>query len=79
MAHEVAQGDKHYLREDADLKAQLFESAELKKRLRICALRSADSLMEVFITSRNLTHNLFFYFQQFLVLISNSTAGHCKQ
>ena len=57
----MAWGHKHYQRKSADCKAQIskvfFSLAEL-----ICALQIAEpsKLSIVFITSSQLTHNLFF-------------------
>ena len=61
-------GDKHHLRKSADRKAQIRKALVPLTGL-ICAFRSADFLRWCLFPERNLTHNLFFYFQQFLVLI----------
>ena len=61
-------GDKHHLRKSADRKAQIRKVFVPLTRL-ICAFRSADFLRWCFPPERNLTHNLLFYFQSFLVLI----------
>ena len=55
-------GDKHHLRKSADHKAQISPVSETNAFL-ICALRSADFLGWCLSPERNLTHNLFFYFQ----------------
>ena len=65
--------DKHHLRKSADRKAQISSVSGTNARL-ICAFRSADFLRWCLSSERNLTHNLFFYFQQFLVLIRNGNA-----
>ena len=61
-------GDKHHPRKSADRKAQIRKAFVSITGL-ICALRSADFLGWCLSPERNLTHNLFFYFQYFLVLI----------
>ena len=61
-------GDKHHLRKYADRKAQISLVSGTNAVL-ICAFRSADFLRWCLCPERNLTHNLFFYFQLFLVLI----------
>ena len=63
-----------FRRESAYCKAQISKAFVPLAEL-ICALRSADSLMVVFITSSNLTHHLFFYFQKFLV----KTVLNCRE
>ena len=62
-------GNKHHLRKPADRTAQISSVSGTNAFL-ICAFRSADFLRWCLFPKRNLTHNLFFYFQQFLVLIS---------
>ena len=59
-------GNKHHLRKSADRKAQIRKALVPLTEL-ICAFRSADFLRWCLFPKRNLTHNLFFYFQQFLV------------
>ena len=61
-------GDKHQLRNSADRKAQIRKAFVPLTGL-ICAFRSAEFLRWGLSPERNLTHNLFFYFQYFLVLI----------
>ena len=55
-------GNKHYLRRSADRKAQIRKAFVPLTEL-ICAFRSADFLRWCLFPKRNLTHNLFFYFQ----------------
>ena len=55
-------GDKHHLRKSADRKAQISPVSRTNAVL-ICAFRSADFLRWCLSPERNLTHNLFFYFQ----------------
>ena len=55
-------GDKHHLRKSADRKAQIRKAFFPFTGL-ICASRSADLLRWYLSPERNLTHNLFFYFQ----------------
>ena len=55
-------GDKHHPRKSADRKAQIRKAFVSLTGL-ICALRSADFLGWCLFPERNLTHNLFFYFQ----------------
>ena len=55
-------GDKHHPKKSADRKAQISPVSEMNAFL-ICALRSADFLGWCLSPERNLTHNLFFYFQ----------------
>ena len=62
-------GDRHHLRKSADRKAQIRKVSVALTGL-ICAVRSVDFLRWCLHPERNLTHNLFFYFQMFLVLIS---------
>ena len=57
-----AGGDKHHLRKSADRKAQI-RKAFVELTGLICAFRSADFLRWCLFPERNLTHNLFFYFQ----------------
>ena len=71
IAREVALGVKHLLRKSADCKAQIRKTFVSLTGL-ICALRSADFLRWCLYPKCNLTHNLFFYFQLFLVLIYTS-------
>ena len=61
-------GTQHnnYLRKSADRKAQNISVALISLTVLIHALRSALFFQVAFITSSNLTHNLFFYFQKFL-------------
>ena len=66
--------DKHHLRKSADRKAQISPVSGTNVFL-ICAFRSTDFLRWCLSSERNLTHNLFFYFQQFLVLIQS---GRCN-
>ena len=54
--------DKHHLRKSADRKAQIRRAFVPLTGL-ICAFRSADFLRWCLSSKRNLTHNLFFYFQ----------------
>ena len=54
--------DKHHLRKSADRKAQIRKAFVPLTGL-ICAFRSADFLRWCLSSERNLTHNLFFYFQ----------------
>ena len=61
-------GDKHHLRKSSDRKAQIRKAFVPLIGL-ICAFRSEDFLRWCLSPERNLTHNLFFYFQKFLVLI----------
>ena len=60
--------DKNLLRKSADRKAQIKKAFVPLTGL-ICAFRSADFLRLCLFSERNLTHNLFFYFQLVLVLI----------
>ena len=53
---------KHHLRKSADRKAQISSVSGTYAFL-ICAFRSADFLRWCLFPKRNLTHNLFFYFQ----------------
>ena len=62
-------GNKHHLRKSADRKAQIRKWFVPLTEL-ICAFRSADFLRWCLFPKRNLTHNLFFYFKLFLVLIN---------
>ena len=63
-------GDKHHLRKSADRKAQTsVRKAFVPLTGLICAFRSADFLRWCLSPERNLTHNLFFYIQWFLVFI----------
>ena len=55
-------GDKHHLRKSADQKAQISPVSGTNAFL-ICAFRSADFLRWCLSPERNITHNLFFYFQ----------------
>ena len=55
-------GNKHHLRKSADRKAQIRKAFVPLTEL-ICAFRSADFLRWCLFPKRNLTHNLFFYFQ----------------
>ena len=55
-------GNKHHLRKSADRKAQISSVSGTYAFL-ICAFRSADFLRWCLFPKRNLTHNLFFYFQ----------------
>ena len=55
-------GNKHHLKKSADRKAQIRKAYVPLTEL-ICAFRSADFLRWGFFPKRNLTHNLFFYFQ----------------
>ena len=55
-------GNKHHLRKSADWKAQI-RTAFVPLTGLICAFRSADFLRWCLSPERNLTHNLFFYFQ----------------
>ena len=64
-------GNKHHLRKSADRKAQIRKAFVPLTEL-ICAFRSADFLRWCLFPKRNLTHNLFFYFQKFLVSIIGS-------
>ena len=64
-------GNKHHLRKSADRKAQIRKAFVPLTEL-ICAFRSADFLKWCLFPKRNLTHNLFFYFQYSLVLIIGS-------
>ena len=64
---EVVRGDKHNLRKSANRNAQIsvIHSAHSTDLcFAICRFSQV-----VFVTSNNFTHNLLFYFQQFLVLI----------
>ena len=60
--------DKHHLRKSADRKAQIRKAFVPLTGL-ICAFRSAAFLRWCLSSKCNLMHNLFFYFQYFLVLI----------
>ena len=60
--------DKHRLRKSSDRKAQISPVSRTNVFL-MCAFRSEDFLRWCLSTEPNLTHNLFFYFQLFLVLI----------
>ena len=61
---EVALGDKHHPRKSADRKAKIRKSfVSLTCTGLICAFRSADFLGWCLSPERNLTHNLFSYFQ----------------
>ena len=62
IVREVARGDKPYMRKSADRKAQIRKALVSLTGL-ICALQSADFLGWCLSPKRNLTHNLFFYFQ----------------
>ena len=55
-------GNKHHLRKSADRKAQIRKAFVPLTEL-ICAFRSAGFLRWCLFPKRNLTHNLFFYFQ----------------
>ena len=55
-------GNKHHLRKSADRKAQIRKAFVPLTEL-ICAFRSAGFLRWCLFSKRNLTHNLFFYFQ----------------
>ena len=55
-------GEKHHLRKSADRKVQI-RNAFVPLTGLICAFRSADFLRWCLSPERNLTHNLFFYFQ----------------
>ena len=71
-------GNKHHLRKSADRKAQIRKAFVPLTEL-ICAFRSAGFLRWCSFPKRNLTHNLFFYFQWFLVLIlflNGNTSTH---
>ena len=59
---ENLQIDEHHLRKSADGKAQIRKAFVPLTEL-ICAFRSADFLRWCFSPERNLTHNLFLYFQ----------------
>ena len=54
--------DKHHFRKSADRKAQISALSGTNAFL-ICAFQSADFLRWCLSSERNLTHNLFFYFQ----------------
>ena len=60
--------DNHHLRKSADRRAQISPVSVTNAYL-ISAFRSADFLRWCLSPERNLTHNLFFYVQSFLVLI----------
>ena len=61
-------GNKHHLR-NLQIEKHKISSVSGTNAFLICAFRSADFLRWCLFPKRNLTHNLFFYFQYFLVLI----------